>query len=50
MSSTVADIMTPAPITVKPQTPLRQAIRLLAEKEISGLPVVDDEGKLVGVL
>lgn len=50
MSKTVADIMTPDPITVTPQTPLQEAIRILAEKRISGLPVVDDSGRLVGVI
>ena len=50
MTKTVADVMTPNPMVVKPQTPLQEAIELLAEKHISGLPVVDDAGKLVGVL
>jgi CBS domain-containing protein len=50
MTKTVAEFMTPTPITVTPQTALREAIQLLAEKQISGLPVVDDAGTLVGVL
>ncbi|MBD2580385.1 CBS domain-containing protein [Oscillatoria sp. FACHB-1406] len=50
MSKTVADLMTPNPITVQPQTPLREAIKLLVERDISGLPVVDETGKAVGVL
>ncbi|MGP0128828.1 MAG: CBS domain-containing protein [cyanobacterium endosymbiont of Rhopalodia musculus] len=50
MTKTVADVMTPNPITVTPQTPLQEAIKLLAEKHISGLPVVNDLGKLVGVI
>ena len=50
MSKTVAEIMTANPTTVSPQTPLQKAIEILAEKEISGLPVVDDKGKLVGVI
>lgn len=50
MTKTVADVMTPNPIAVKPQTPLHEAIQLLSEKHISGLPVVDDAGKLVGVI
>ncbi|HAC63880.1 MAG TPA: phosphoribulokinase [Cyanothece sp. UBA12306] len=50
MTKTVADVMTPNVITVTPQTPLPEAIQILAEKKISGLPVVDDSGKLIGVI
>ncbi|MBD0268412.1 CBS domain-containing protein [Pseudanabaena sp. FACHB-2040] len=50
MAKTVADVMTSDPITVKPETPLKDAIQILAEKRFSGLPVVDEAGKLVGVL
>ncbi|NJO41139.1 MAG: CBS domain-containing protein [Cyanobacteria bacterium CRU_2_1] len=50
MSTTVADIMTHDPIVVYPETPLNEAVKILAERRISGLPVVDREGKLVGVL
>lgn len=50
MPKTVADIMSRNPIVVKPETPLNQAIQTLAERRISGLPVVDDSGKLVGII
>ncbi len=50
MASTVADVMTRDPIVVKPDTPLSEAIKILAEKRISGLPVVADSGSLVGVI
>lgn len=50
MTKTVADVMTPNPIAVKPQTPLQEVIKILADKKISGLPVIDDAGKLVGVV
>jgi CBS domain-containing protein len=50
MNKTVADVMTPDPISVTPQTPLQEAISILAEKKISGLPVVDEQGKIVGVI
>ncbi|MDJ0898870.1 MAG: CBS domain-containing protein, partial [Xenococcus sp. MO_188.B8] len=42
--------MTTDPILVTPNTPLQEAIVILAEKKISGLPVVDETGKLVGVI
>lgn len=50
MTTTVAEVMTRNPIVVTPETPLKEAIKILAEKRISGLPVVDQTGKLVGVI
>ena len=50
MPKTVADVMTPNPILAKPDMPLKQAIKILAEQRISGLPVVSEAGKLVGII
>lgn len=50
MPNTVADAMTPLPVVVKPQTPLNEAIKILAERRVSGLPVVDDDDRLVGII
>ncbi|MBH8564275.1 CBS domain-containing protein [Nostoc sp. CENA67] len=50
MPKTVADIMTHNPIVVRPETPLKEAVQIIAERHISGLPVVDDAGKLVGII
>jgi CBS domain-containing protein len=50
MPTTVADVMSRNPIVVQPSTPLQQAIQILAERRITGLPVVDDTGKLVGII
>ncbi|MDX2244699.1 MAG: CBS domain-containing protein, partial [Leptolyngbyaceae cyanobacterium bins.302] len=50
MPKIVADVMTRDPITARPETPLNQVIKILAEKRISGLPVVDEAGKLIGVI
>jgi len=44
------DIMTPDPVTVPPETPLAAVAALMAERAISGLPVVDAEGHLLGVV
>ena len=44
------DIMTRQVITVTPDTEIAQAAKLLLEKRINGLPVVDQGGKLVGIL
>ena len=44
------DIMTPDPLTLSPDTDIRTAVTLLIEKKINGAPVVDGDGKLLGVL
>jgi len=44
------DIMTRNPITVSPETEIRQAAALLLKKRINGVPVVNDKGRLVGIL
>jgi hypothetical protein len=43
------DIMTKEPITVSPNTEITKAAKLLLEKGINGVPVVDS-GRLVGIL
>ena len=50
MPKTVADAMSRDPVLVRPETPLNEAIQILAERRISGLPVVDDAGQLVGII
>ncbi|MDI6709745.1 MAG: CBS domain-containing protein [Thermoanaerobacterales bacterium] len=44
------DIMTRDVITVCPEDDVEKAARLLLEHHVSGLPVVDDAGKLVGIV
>lgn len=46
----VQDIMRRDVITVGPETPLKEVARLLVEHRISGLPVVDPEGRVLGVV
>ena len=43
-------IMTIGVITVKSDTPIYEALYLLAKNKISGIPVVDDEEQVIGVL
>ncbi len=42
--------MTKELVTVSPQTEITIAAKILLEKRINGLPVIDDSGKLVGIL
>ena len=44
------DIMTKDVITVHPQTPVRELATLLLNHKISGVPVVDEAGKVLGVV
>lgn len=46
----VSDYMAASLITFSPDMEMRQAIAHLVQKRISGAPVVDDRGNLVGVL
>jgi CBS domain-containing protein len=46
----VSDVMTPAPIVVHENTPTRECVRTLSLGGVSGLPVLDADGTLVGVL
>tara|TARA_B100000315_G_scaffold260597_1_gene323322 strand:+ start:10992 stop:11687 length:696 start_codon:yes stop_codon:yes gene_type:complete len=43
------DIMTVNVITVDPDTPINEVAKLLIERRISAVPVVDGENKLVGI-
>lgn len=45
-----SDVMTSSVITVKPETPVADVARLLVERRISGVPVVDQQGRVVGIL
>lgn len=44
------DIMTPDVVSVEPDADLLRAIRLMLQNRISGLPVVDNAGHLVGIV
>ena len=44
------DIMTVDVITAKPETTVEELARLLIEHKISGVPVVDDDNQLIGVV
>jgi CBS domain-containing protein len=44
------NIMTKEVVTVSQDTPVYEAMRLLIDKHISGLPVVDEHNKLAGII
>jgi CBS domain-containing protein len=44
------DVMTAPVVTVRPDTRVEEIAQLLLERRISGVPVVDDRGALVGIV
>jgi len=44
------DIMTKDVITVKNQTTIEELARLLIDHKISGVPVIDDDNKVIGIV
>jgi CBS domain-containing protein len=46
----VRDIMQTAVVKVGPETTVRELAEVLAEHKISGVPVVGDEGRVIGVV
>ncbi len=44
------DVMSTNVISVKKDAPIFEAVKLLVENNISGLPVVEDDMTLVGIL
>ena len=50
MGLTAADVMIRSVVTVTESTSLKEVVRLFSERRITGAPVVNDEGELVGVI
>ena len=46
----IKDIMTINPITLSPTSTIQDALLMIQEKKVGALPVVDEEGKLKGIL
>ena len=50
LKTEVGEVMTAAPLTVSPEDDLRDAVELLVEEKIGGIPVVDAAEGLVGIV
>ena len=46
----VRDVMVPAVVSIRPDMPIYEAIRLMVNRNITGLPVVDEKLNIVGIL
>ncbi len=47
---TVKDVMSNELVTVFPETPIYDAVRLMVNKNVTGLPVVDEDMNLIGII
>ena len=50
LTTKVTNIMTSKPLTVSPDDDLREAVELLIEEKIGGIPVMDESQGLVGIV
>jgi acetoin utilization protein AcuB len=50
LNTEVREIMTTEPITVSPDDDLQEAVELMIDEKIGGIPVVDDAEGLVGIV
>lgn len=44
------DVMTSPVISVEPDASVLEAIRIMLQRRVSGLPVINKEGRVVGML
>jgi CBS domain-containing protein len=50
MADLVRDIMDAAPVTVSPDASVEEVVRTLRDHELPGVPVVDGDGRCVGIV
>jgi CBS domain-containing protein len=50
MGTRVGAVMTTKPVSVSPDDDLSDAVEILIESKIGGIPVVDEENRLVGIV
>jgi len=50
VSATVRDVMTTSVIAVRADTPFKEMAAMLGSSQVSGFPVIDPAGKVVGVV
>lgn len=50
MNGLVGDVMTRDVVVVSPETTFREVVRLVADQHVHALPVVDEQGRVLGVV
>jgi len=48
--SPITEVMTTGVVTLRPEQTIEEAVATLAERQISGAPVVDGDGRVIGLL
>ncbi len=46
----IEEVMTPNPFTIGPDDPVEEAIRIMSKVKARHLPVVDETGRLIGII
>lgn len=46
----VREIMTADPLTIGPEATIGEAAQLMLDHKVSGLPVIEDDGRVVGII
>ena len=49
-STSIREVASTDPVTIDPQQDLDEALRLMAQHQVRRLPVVEEDGRLVGVV
>jgi uncharacterized membrane protein/CBS domain-containing protein len=49
-STTIEAVMTRKPVTVHPESDLQRVLKLMADEQVRRIPVVDDHGRLLGII
>jgi CBS-domain-containing membrane protein len=50
MPMTIEDVMTPNVVAIRELAPVRDVVMLMREHHVSALPVVDGNGRVIGVV
>lgn len=48
--ATVRDAMTDRPVSCRENDPVEQAVKLMSEKQVRRMPIVDEQGRLRGII
>jgi len=50
LSTRVEEVMTRNPVTCRPDDKLQRALQLMAENQVRRIPVVGEDGRIIGII